>query len=138
MSFVRDTFLHFIADNLVSIPTHPIRRDPNDPSADLLQSNALNIQFLDISPQVSVSVQRVVVDVLNDDENTCSDWVDSVWALISSSFYTPLCDYTEPTAPIAQGSNVFWDSAKTRFTRVASTMYAHYSCVLDLQFHSIS
>jgi hypothetical protein len=138
MSQVKDTFLHFIADNLTAITVHPIRRDPNDPGADLLQSNAINIQFLDTSPQVSVSVQRVVVDVLNDDENTCSDWVDAIWTILSSAFYTPLYDYTVPSAPVAVGSNVFWNSTTTKFTRIVSTVYSHYSCVLDLQFHSIS
>lgn len=139
MSAVKDTFLHFFSDNLgTSIPLHPIRRDPNDPSADLLQSNAVNVQFLDTSPQVSVSTQRVVVSVLNDDENTCSDWVDAVWTFLSAAFFTPMYDYTVPTAPVATGSNVMWDSSKTKFKRVISDTYAQYSCVLDLKYHANS
>lgn len=134
----RDTFLHFLADNLpITIPVHPVRRDASNPSGDLLQTNAVNVTYVSVDPSVQISIQRVVVDVLNDDENTCSDWLDTVFALLSSAYYTPLLDYTNPTSPVPTGQNVYWDSGtgKIAFKRIPSEEYVHYSCTLALKFH---
>lgn len=134
----RDTFLHFLADNLQpAISVHPLRRDPSNPSGDVLQTNAVNVTYMGLDPSVQVSIQRVIIDVLNDDENTCSDWLDTVFALLSAAYYTPLYDYTDPLNPALTGQNVFWDSGvgKIAFKRIPSEQYTHYSCTIALKFH---
>jgi hypothetical protein len=45
MTPIRDTFLHYLADNLPSLTIHPLRADPNDPTAGIFAMNAVNIRF---------------------------------------------------------------------------------------------
>lgn len=131
-----ETFLHFVADNLIGIAVHPVRRDLNSPSGDLLQTNAVNLQFLNFKPDIAISTHHVSIDVLNDDENTCMDWLQALWTLLSSAFYTPMLDYTLPTSPVTTTSNVMWDCRRVVFKRIISEQYTHYTCLLPLRFHS--
>lgn len=133
---VRDTFLHFLNDNLGSIPVHAVRSDPHNPQAEALKLNTVNIQFLNISLD-SIARQQVVIDVLNDNENTAVDWVTSIWQLLRSAFYTPLYNYSTPSSPVAQRSNIMWGQKSVVFRRVASTNYTHYTCILPLDFTAI-
>lgn len=138
MTFVYscDTFLHFLADNLGSIPVHAIRRDVNNPSNELLRNNAVNIQFLTVTPGVALSTWAASIDILHDDENTCRDWLNSVFVLLSSAYYTPMFDYTVPTSPVVVGSNIMWDRDRVVFKRIISETYVHYSCTLQIKFHA--
>lgn len=131
-----ETFLHFMADNLTGITVHPVRRDLNSPSGDLLQTNAVNIQFLSLNPDVWISTQHCSIDVLNDDENTCVDWVQAVWNILAAAFGTAMFDYSVPTAPVPTNTNVFWEKRRVNFKRIISEQYTHYSCLLPLKFHS--
>lgn len=132
---VRDTFLHFLADNLTGIEVHPVRKDPNDPSAELLKLNAVNVEFLGFDLAVDVSGQQVVIDVVNDDERTAVTWVSSLFTLLSAAYYTPKLDYNTPSSPVPTGTNIMWDRKKVRFRKVGNDNYSHFSCVLDLKFH---
>lgn len=134
MRNVHDTFLRFIADNLVGIPIHAVRRDPNEPSAALLQANALNVEFSDMALTPGVSVMRVSIDVLNDDSLKAMEWMSALWQLLRASFYVELKDYSDPSNPVALGKRVVWDLDSVRFHLVASTAYAHYSLVLPLKY----
>jgi len=132
---VRDTFLKFLDDNL-AMPVKAIRNDPSDPGASVLQTNAINVHFLKLNLD-SVATQQVVIDVLNDDENLAVDWMESIWTLLRSAFYTPLYNYSTPSVPVAQNTNVMWDRTSVKFHPVVSDNYTHYSCVLPLKFYAI-
>lgn len=133
---IRDSFLHFLADNLTGITVHPLRFDKNDPGADGFQTNALNVQFLSTSLR-HVATQQVVLDVIQDDENTAVDWLDSMWTLLSSAFYTELYSYSTGS-PVDQHRHIMWDAESVRFTRISNDNYVHYSCILPLEFSAIN
>lgn len=133
MNNVRYTFLHFLSDNLAA-PVHQLRRDTADPSADALAMNSVNVTFLNIDIGGAVSQWQVVIDVINDDETTVVDWVQSVGDLLNMTHFTPLLDYTDPATPVPAGGNVWW--GETRFMRVASEFYCHFTCTLYLQAHN--
>lgn len=135
MRNARDTFTHFLADNLVGPTVRQVRRDPNDPSADLLKVNAVNLSFLDVRYRPFVSLQQCVIDVIADDENTAVDWVNLVIELLNEAYYTPLLDYSNPSSPVSAGSNLMWDWGAVNFIRVQNPNYTHYSCTLPLKFH---
>jgi hypothetical protein len=136
LNSVRHTFLHFLADNLVGISVHPVRRDASDPSTEILKINAVNVQFLGLDLDIAVSGQQAVIDVVNEDESTAVDWVSSVFALLSAAYYTPLLSYDDIQSPAPLGSNIMWDRHRVRFKKIAlSDNYSHFSCVLDLKFH---
>jgi hypothetical protein len=135
---IRDTFLRYIADNIgAGIPIHALRDDPQDPGAGVLQANAINISFLDVrlGNGTAVSTMQVVLDVLNDDENTAVDWMAAVWGVLSAAFYARVKDYTNPSSPVATNKNITWETVP--FKRIASQVYTHYSCVLSLRFTAI-
>lgn len=132
----RDTFLHFLSDNLSGITVHPLRCDPNDPGADVLMMNAVNVQYLNVDLE-TVATQQVVIDIVNDDENTAIDWMTNIWQLLRSAFYTTLYSYTDPSLPVYQESNVFWDRNAVKFRRIVNENYTHYSCVLPLKFTAV-
>jgi len=140
---VTDTFVHFLADNLPtdgSIPIKVVREDPSDRSADLLQMNALNIQFLGVSfaNGTSLSTFQMVLDVVNDDAYTVYDWAQAVADILMASYFTVVKDYTNPASPVATSSNVFWEPDQVRFKRVsADTNYSHLTCTLPVRFRSV-
>jgi hypothetical protein len=133
---MRDSFLHFLADNLSGVPVHNRRKDPNDPSAYDLREGAVNVEFMSFEGDPHVSVRRVVIDVIHADELTAESWVSSVWNLLKAAFYTTIKDYTNPAAPVTVPGHMMWDRNSVRFRRVFSEHYTHYSCVLPVKFHA--
>lgn len=139
MREVRDSFLKFLADNLPSdLPVHAIRRDPNDPISNILKSNAVNVQFLNLTLEKSVSTQLTSVDVLADDETTALESVNQVWQLLSASYYTPQLNYLDPAHPVPTFSNIYWPVKGLQFKPIYSDYYFHYSLSLQIKFHPIS
>jgi len=139
MTRSRDSFLHFINDNLpTGVVCHALRRDPASRASDALQMNAVNVSFLNLSAGdgTALCAQQVVIAVVADDENTAVDWVGTLFTLLRSAFYCPMLDYTVPTAPVATGTNIMWDRKRVTFKRITSEGYAHYSCLLSLKFVS--
>lgn len=134
MRQVRDSFLHFLADNLTGVPIHAVRRDLTNPSSDKLQGNALNVQFLNSTFGVSQSSQTVALDILNDNELTVVDWTEQLWRLLKASFYTPLLDYTDPQNPVPTGTNIMWDRNGVRFNPLWDDYYYRYACYLSLHY----
>lgn len=132
MRNVRDSFVHYLADNLPH-PVHVLRADSKDPSASRLQLNTINVDFIDLSPSFGNATIRVALDVLNDDENTAIDMVQSIWDLFKTSFYTSVVDYSDPAHP-ELSARIWWEQGQTRFTRVATDRYCHYSCNLTLRY----
>jgi len=131
---IRDTFLHFLADNL-TMPVHNIRRDPTDPSADEIRANAVNVTFLVYNPTNAIGTQTVIVDVINDDELVATEWLQNVYDILSAAFMTPRLDYTDPTNPVSTSTNLYWSRDSVRFTPVSSDFYTRYSLMMPIHFH---
>ena len=137
MREIQDTFLHYIADNLdPSIPARALRDDTSDASAGVLQLNAVNLSFLNftLNKPSTPSTLQAVIDILNDNESACVDWVNAVWLLLRG-IMIPLLDYSVPSTPAPVGRNLFWD--KFTFRKVSGNSYAHYSCTVLLHFSAV-
>lgn len=131
---VRDTFTHFLADNLTGINVHQCRRDINNPNQDDLEMNTVNLSFINTDFDRHINVQHVVIDIIHDDERTAFDWTQQVWTLLSKAFMTPVFDYTNPSSPVQQNSNIFWTtSAKFRPVKGIG-FYYHFTCFMKLSF----
>lgn len=132
MRAVRDTWLHYLADNLTGITVHPVRRSSTEAGLDTLQANAVNVQFLKDDLAITGTRTTVSIDVLNSDENDCLDVTQQVWHLLNVTGSIPKLDYSNPAAPTALGTNIGWDSTKVSFRHVYADFYCHYSCLLVL------
>ncbi len=135
----RDSFLHFISDNLPDgAVLHAIRRDPNVRDADTLATNAVNVSFYNLSAGAGTALcsQQAVIDVINDDENTAVDWVGALVDVLRASFYTPLQDYADSANTVSTGTNITWDRKRVTFKHIAASTYSHFSCLLSLKFIS--
>lgn len=130
----RDSFLMFLSDNLAGIPIHAVRRDSGNPNADLLQTGAINVKFLDPTFDNQVADQPVAIDVLHDDELTALDWTQQLWNLLSTRFFTEMYDYTNPASPVATGYVIFWNR-RLRFRQLESPYYSHFHIRMSLNFH---
>lgn len=140
MKEVRDTFLKFLADNLPdTVPVHAVRRDPSDPDSDKFKLNAVNVAFLDLTLDSTVSTQTVSVDVVNTNELDALAALNQVWLLLSAAYYTPQLNYTDLTqSPTTTGTNIYWSKNSIKFKPVWSDFYYHYTCLLPIQFNPIS
>jgi len=121
---VRDTFLHFLADNLVDIAFHYVRRDSNDPSGELLLRNAVNVEFLGAELNNDLSKWQVAVDIVADDEETAVTMLDEVWKLLKSAFYTPILNGT---------GNIMWDR-RIPFRKVDGAYYYQFSAIFNITY----
>src|SRR5690349_20942054 len=97
----RDTFLRFLADNLTGITLHNVRFGTSNPADARYQVGAVNVKFLDTDPNPHIGQTTVEICVMNDDELTALDWVKQVYDILSSAYYTPKMDYTNPNSPVA-------------------------------------
>ena len=131
---VRDSFLHFLADNLtpiivnnVSVPilVHNVRRDVNSPANDNLLINALNIKFLNSDFSMNVSSLTVSIDVIYDDELQAAGVQHALFTLLSQAAYTPKLDYSNITNPVDVGYTVFWEP-EIKFKPISNMLYTHY------------
>lgn len=137
MRQARDTFLHFLSDNLAAgTVVHNLRLDPNYQDAWLLQMNAVNVQFLTDSPRARMSDLTVTVDVIADSELDAVTMATNVFLLLSQSGTTPILDYTNQSLPpVSLGSNLFWDTEAVRFRPVYGETYFRHSALLTLSYH---
>lgn len=131
MRALRDTWLHYMADNLSGLTVNPVRRDSTQAGLDTLQTNAVNVQFIKDDLAITGSRATVSIDVLATDENDCLDMVQRVWHLLNVTGSIPKLDYSSGTA-VPLGTNISWDSTRISFRHVYSDFYYHYSCVLIL------
>jgi hypothetical protein len=133
---VRDTFLHYLADNLPSLKVHPIRSDPNDPASAVFEMNAVSVTFGNMDFGVLTSIQHVSIDICYDTESAAVATMQSVWTALGAAFFCPLLDYTDTAAPVPVGTNnIYWDRLGVKFRRVRSDYYCHYTCSLKLTAH---
>lgn len=129
---VRDTFLHFLSDNLTGVIVHPRRIDEYDPAGDDFAENAVNVEYVGISLGFISSEQEVALDVIYTNERDAVDVVHQVWTLLSSAFYTPVKDYTVSSTPTTLDKHLVWSSV--RFKKVYSGEYTHFVCLMSLKF----
>lgn len=148
---MRDTFLHFLADNLPANSVHPVRWDKKKPEYNALQVSSLNVTFHDAvySPKQPTS-QFITLDILHDDELAALDLEESVVALLQLGGYTKLLDYSaasggsygstrfgvtsygDPGPQQVSNFLVFWNPESIKFRTVASADYFHRAAVLEL------
>lgn len=134
MRATRDTFLHFLSDNLPSLTVHPIRKDSNRPDGAKLADNAVNVQFLTIRPRVHIAEQLVSIDVIHEEELTAVDMAESVYELLSSAYYTPKYDYTNPSAPLLTGQNIMWSKDEVNFIPIDNDPFRmHFNLTMGLR-----
>lgn len=135
MRAVRDTFLHFLADNLSGVKVRGMWRDPNYPDAQALEQDVVNVQFLDDALDPILSTQKVSIQIVASSEFDAISWSESLWKLLSGTFYTPLYDYSDPKNPKPLGSNISWAVNSVRFKPIRDDYYFRYLCILPLNYH---
>lgn len=136
MRATRDTFLHFLYDNLGPIPVHPVRKDKDNPSLNKLADDSVNVQFLTQRHRVHIGELMVSIDVIHSEELTAVDWTEQVYDLLSSAFYTPKYDYTNPTSPQGTGTNIYWDPDSVNFIPIDNDPFRmHFNCTMSLKTH---
>jgi len=142
MRNVRDSFVHFVADNIAqfsngqTIPVVALFRSVANPDGEKFKTNSVNISFVGESLSPTVNTTIVELDVIQSDELTAVDWANSLWQLLSATFYTALKDYSQnPSAPVAQGTNIFWNVNSVGFKPIHDDYYFRYNCRLVLQSH---
>lgn len=133
MRKIRETFLHFLADNLPTIPIHPVRFDPVDPSASITEIDAVNVTFLDYTTNLGSGSSRVALDIVFSSESAAIDAIETMQSMLSAGCYAPIVDYADTDTPVESGGNIYWDVSGIRFMRVASDQYSHYVCILVLR-----
>ncbi len=143
MREAKDTFLTYLNTNLSALTTpvtvHPMRKDPNNPSSASLQINALNVGFGRVEFGISTTCLYAKLDIVCDSEVTAGYITQQTWLLLSTTFYTPLYDYTVPTAPVATGTMLMWKRDRVKFSPVQDEKddkYYRYSCTLPVEFHN--
>lgn len=132
MLSARDSFLHFVHDNLVGVVVRNLRRDPDDASLSQL-AIGVNIQFIGDDSEVAVSGLLTNIDVIDEKERDCITTVEKLSALLRLGGYTQLVDYTTLSPA---GGNVFWDVNAIRFRPVSDDLFFRYSCTLRLEYQT--
>ena len=134
MRACRDTFLHYLSDNLPSLTIHNLRVDKDDPKLNEIMLNAINVTFhnSDFGGPSDLSQQLVTVDVINDYELDAIDQAEQISQLLFKAAYAPLMDYSDPATPVQIGNErVFWNLAM-KFRPVHADNFFHVSALLHL------
>lgn len=119
------------------MPLHNVRTDSKVPGSEKYQSNAVNVKFLDVSPNPQIGNTVVEICIIADDELDALTWVNQVYGLLSSAYMTPKMNYTVPASPVATGTNIYWDrSTKFRAINTGFDFYYDYRCMMTL-YHKI-
>lgn len=137
MRATRDTFLHYLADNLPTLTIHNIRVDKADPKLNEIRINAVNVTFhnSDFSGPSDLSQSLVTVDVIYENELDAVTAAEGISQLLFTAAYAPLTDYTVPTSPVQiSNERLFWNLA-LRFKPVHAENFFHMSALLHLFVH---
>jgi hypothetical protein len=136
ISNVRATFLHYLADNLVTAFTvWNLRFDKANPSQNVPQVNAINVTFhnLGLTGPSTPDDQLVTVDVLYDTEAAAVEAAAAVSNLLFTAAYAPLLDYTLTTPAQISNKLVWWD-LQMKFKSVHSDNVFHMSALMKLHY----
>jgi hypothetical protein len=135
MKNCQNSFLKFLQAELPTIPLHVIRKDYNYPEEGLLKVNALNVDFQTQSFRTDISTQMVILDVINEVEDTALSWASTIFELLSKRFYISKYDYAYTPARLLPGS-IYWDRDAIDFREINVDYFARYSCTFNL-YHYI-
>jgi hypothetical protein len=133
----RDTFLHYLSDNLPSLVFHNMRVDKKNPKLNEIMVNAVNVTFhnTDFSGPSDLSQVLVTVDVIYDSELDAVAAAESITRLLFTAAFAPLMDYTIPSAPVQiSNERLFWNLA-LNFKPVHADNFFHMSALLHLSVH---
>jgi hypothetical protein len=131
MRNARDTFLRYLADNLPSLTIHPVRFDKNFPGGELLQGNAVNVEFTNSEFTVIENEQIVHIDICHENELTALDWARQVAELLLTAAYVKKLDYSSGTGVNANDGWISWEP-HVRFRAVSDLTYFRFSATLRL------
>lgn len=133
----RETFLHYLADNLSGLTVHNLRVDKNNPKLNEIMINAINVAFhnSDFAGPSELSQTLVTVDLVFEREIDAIAAGERVSRLLFTAAYAPLMDYTVPSVPVQVGKErMFWSLAM-KFKPVHSENFYHMSALLHLNVH---
>jgi len=130
---LRDSFLHFVADNLPAASVHPLRFDSARPQYNSLQIGRINIAFHDATYSTMYpTCQFATLDILHTAELDALDLEESLVALLQLGGSTELTDYSGSTPVQVSNSLIYWNPLQIKFRTVASVDYFHRSAVIEL------
>lgn len=136
MRNVRDSFLHYVADNLPQYEVRNVRRDTNNPGLSDLGENAINICFVGDTLSVVESCLYVSISVVHNEELTAVQMMADVTHLLQSSGTTPVLDYSNPTSPQIVGGNLWWDTKSIKFKPIFSELYTQRGCTMTAHYQN--
>ena len=130
---LRDSFLHFLADNLTGITVHPMRASRSNASNDSLQVSALNVTFHDSTYSTNgPTSQFLTLDIVHEDELLALDMEEPLVNLLQLGGITQLEDYSV-SPPVQIGNKIIsWNPQSVKFRTVLAPNYFHRSSVLEL------
>lgn len=136
MREARDTFLHYVADNLPQYKVRNVRRDTNNPGLMELAENAINITFIADSMTVTESQLHISVSIIHIEELTAVQMMHDLTGLLQASGTAPLLDYTNPTAPQPLGGNLWWDTNLIKFKPLYSELFSQFGLKITARYHN--
>ncbi len=133
---VRDTFLHYLSDNL-AYPVRYLRFSKINPSSEIAQEEAVNIAFhLSSTNPSEPSYVQVSVHVISQEENTAEDMRDTVVHLLQAACQTAIFDYSGVSgggSPVPLHKQLSWDR-RILFRPVVDNNYYQYTTLIHLNF----
>lgn len=132
MIAARETFLHYLQDNLAPIAVHNLRRDPDDPDAERVLCPAVNVQFHGDKTTNHVSTVQVYIDVVNESEWDATGVIGQVSALLTARFFTEKFDYSDPANPKNLGTTLSWNPERVIFRPIWDDNFYRAQCNLTL------
>jgi hypothetical protein len=132
-----DSFIHLISDNITGgVPVHNVRRDVNNPNAELYQANAINVKFLVTTPGANIGHTVVEIAVLHEDELVALSWVKKIYDILNAAYVMTKLDYTNPLVPVPVGSAQIWWPYDISFVPIHADGYYDFRCNITL-YHPI-
>lgn len=136
MRQARDTFLHYLADNLPQYTVRNVRRDSNDHGLLNLAENSINITFVADQMKVTESRLLISISIVHSEELSAVDMMDDTTNLLQASGTAPILDYSNPISPQVVGGNLWWDTNLIKFKPLYSELYSHFGCTLTARYHN--
>lgn len=130
-----DSFIRYLADNLLTVPVHWRRHTPSDENASLLKLNYLNVQNLGFFEDDSLEYCLVSLDLLGDDERVVTGQLKEIRDLLIAEQIIPELDYSNPGSPLPVNGSVSWEGRRIRFLNVRTpkgSRYVHFNATFPL------
>jgi len=137
MRDTRDTFLTLLNTELTGLTLHSVRDDPDFPEAAILKTNAVNVGFMSAGYDRHINELTVSIDIIYERELSGVDAEQQVFNLLSKRFYTEKFNYTNPSIPVATGTNIFWDTDVIQFSRILQVGIYHSNATFELRHYIV-